>query len=134
MVGQRNRPRDETTVILTSTRLQEMHRNRCDIYRNILNHLANIGPSGITEILYVAEINHLKAKQYLDEMASTGLIVRKPISDFLKVGRPSLEQIRKNRIARRNEYNLKTVIMITQFGRQYLKKANQLELLLRWPE
>jgi predicted transcriptional regulator len=108
------------------------HRNQHEIKRNILEHLNTLGPSGITEILYSAEINHLKAKEYLHDLAAHGLIVRKKRQEFVNVvsGRHSNDEIRKNRLLRTN--HIKTYIAITPQGRKYLKRIKELEALLGW--
>jgi len=86
-----------------------------------------MGPSSVTRISYMSEINSKQKDIVFGDMVLKGFIEIKPVSEFLpKKGRKG-----NSRIARLHPC-VKNVVTITPLGLKYLEMANDLEKMIKW--
>jgi hypothetical protein len=98
-----------------------------DLERIILNYLAKSGPCSLTDILYYMRLNYNQTKACLTHLWAMGVIELRPIKEF-KRGHEY-----RGEIARMHK-RVANVWLMTPRGHEYLKKVNNLELMLIWPE
>lgn len=107
----------------------------------MLRHLHDSGPSSVTELLNLAEINHLQLKKSIADLITNHLIILKPITEIalsdgnriIRRGRRPTKSLEKQ-ILKLNKLNsnVKFLITITPLGEKYLAKMNKLQNMLQW--
>lgn len=136
MDKRRNRRRNE--IMFAKQQKRQPHRTAYDIEIDMLKHLQDLGPSSVTELLYLARVNYSQAKRAILHLGQKHLIVSNPIDEFIiangQVRGRYPTKLPPEIIGKLNRLssNVKFIITITPLGEKYLAKMNELQNMVDW--
>ena len=104
------------------------HRNARDLQILVLGYLIDNGPTSITRISYITEINSKQKDRIFGDMVTKGLIVLKSPRDFLTV------RGRRTHVGKLLDvyHGIKTLVLITPLGHKYFVMAQRLDGMIKW--
>lgn len=125
-------------------RVRQTNRQIEDYHRNILVYLERVGPSSISELTFKLETSHAMIKRALIPLIANELVRRQTFQE-LGINRPTGGRRKLlplgdpipaggHRNVRRLSNHIQVLLVITEAGRELLKKQNKLQRFMKWKD
>jgi len=103
-----------------------------DIHILVLTYLFEKGPTSITRLMYMCEINTRQRDTIFPDMAAKGLIHIKSRDEILALANGPRKRKREGRLMGLHPV-AKTFVIPTPLGKKYLEMRKRLDEMIKWP-